>query len=133
MSFELYGLKGCQSFQAGIRELPSYTMSKGMGIPVRLQLLDRRCRHFMPDTQEAGDTIFEPESKSEEEADTGDLPLFVNDNLGVAAWANEDTNGDFYVSVKINLLDRSVNLFVPDDIKDDFNRFVEHIKEEKGR
>jgi len=86
----------------------------------------------MPETS-TGDTIFEPESKSEEEADTGDLPLFVNDNLGVAAWANEDTNGDFYVSVKINLLDRSVNLFVPDDIKEDFNRFVEHVKEEKGR
>lgn len=97
------------------------------------EVLDRASGLFMAETETSADPIFDA-SKSEDkkEEESGEAPVFRNKDLGLAAWINEDVNGNFYISVKINLLNRSVNLFVPDELKEDFNKFAEHIKEKRS-
>jgi len=61
----------------------------------------------------------------------GGTPVLTNNQVGVAAWINEDKNGNAYLSVKLGVLETSVNLFVNND-----NRFQDYLnsylKEKKG-
>lgn len=90
-------------------------------------------RRIMPGETTSGDTIFESGGeKSEEQNDSessGDVPIFANGDQAVAVWANEDKNGDYYLSVRLPLGLATVNLFTQDEFKEAFNSFVEHIKE----
>jgi len=90
----------------------------------------------MPGDTSSGDKIFDGEAKSEqeeqEEEGSGDVPIFANGDEAVAAWANEDKNGNYYLSVRLPLGLGTVNLFTQDEFKEAFNQFVEHIKEDEG-
>ena len=90
-------------------------------------------QNFMPGDTTSGDNILDGGEKSEEQNDSessGDVPIFANGDQAVAVWANEDKNGDFYLSVKLPLGLGSVNVFTRDEFKEAFNSFVQHIREE---
>lgn len=59
-------------------------------------------------------------------------PLFKNDSVGIAVWANEDKNGNYYLSAQLEFLDVSHPVWVPDEYKSAFNQFVEHIREKEN-
>jgi len=90
---------------------------------------------WVADTLPMNETLYDSstdkKSKPETEKSSGDIPIFANQNIGAAAWANEDTNGNYYLSIQVPLVDR-FNLFVPDEYKQAFNEFVDHIREKGG-
>lgn len=58
---------------------------------------------------------------------SNNAPLFENSNLGVAAWVEEDKNGNAYLSVKLPLVD-NVNIFPSNDsVADKFNTFKDQL------
>jgi len=74
---------------------------------------------FMPGDTESGDTIFESEEKSEE-TKTGRQPLFSSPGDQIAAWMEQDREGNWYVSLQIKFFTETYNvpLFVNDDRED---------------
>lgn len=64
----------------------------------------------------------------EDDEESGDAPVLANQTLGIAAWANKDKNGDFYLTVQVPLLQR-FNLFVPDEYKEEFNEFCREVSQ----
>lgn len=91
---------------------------------------DSRPPH-LPMNQTLYDSAEDEDSKPENTGSAGDLPIFANGSIGAAAWANEDQNGNYYLSIQVPLLDR-FNLFVPDEYKAAFNEFVQHIQDGGG-
>jgi len=77
-------------------------------------------QNFMPDTQEAGDTIFETDENLEEEQTTGRQPLFSSPGDQIAAWMEQDRECNWYISCQINFFGQSFNvpLFVNDERED---------------
>jgi hypothetical protein len=75
---------------------------------------------FMPTENEVGDTIFESEEKSEEQNTGGRQPLFSSPGDQIAAWMEQDREGNWYVSCQVNFFGQSFNvpLFVNDDRTD---------------
>jgi hypothetical protein len=75
---------------------------------------------FMPETTTSGDTIFESEEKSEETNTGGRQPLFSSPGDQIAAWMEQDREGNWYVSLQIKFFTETYNvpLFVNDDRED---------------
>jgi len=62
-----------------------------------------------------GDLLDNDNGDGSDDGGKGDVPLLANNELGVVAWLNLDKNGNGYLSVKIQLLDSTVNLFPTSD------------------
>jgi len=76
---------------------------------------------FMPGDTESGDTIFDSEENLEEEQEaTGRQPLFSSPGDQIAAWMEQDREGNWYISCQINFFGQSFNvpLFVNDERED---------------
>jgi hypothetical protein len=70
--------------------------------------------------------IFEATGSDEDESGK---PVFSSSNA--AAWIREDKNGDSYISLVVDmgvLGSHSVNLFVRDSLKPEFNDFASELK-----
>jgi hypothetical protein len=74
----------------------------------------------MPGDTDTGDTIFESEEKSEETNTGGRQPLFSSPGDQIAAWMEQDREGNWYVSLQIKFFTETYNvpLFVNDDRED---------------
>jgi len=77
-------------------------------------------QNFMPDTQNAGDTIFDSEENLEEQNTGGRQPLFSSPGDQIAAWMEQDREGNWYISCQVNFFGQSFNvpLFVNDERED---------------
>jgi len=77
-------------------------------------------QNFMPGDTDTGDTIFESEEKSEETNTGGRQPLFSSPGDQIAAWMEQDREGNWYVSLQIKFFTETYNvpLFVNDDRED---------------
>jgi hypothetical protein len=75
---------------------------------------------FMPETTTTGDTIFESEENQEQEDTAGRQPLFSSPGDQIAAWMEQDRDGNWYISCQINFFGQSFNvpLFVNDERED---------------
>jgi len=88
-----------------------------------------RQNRFMPETTTSGDTIFDSEENLEEEqTSTGRQPLFSSPGDQIAAWMEQDRDGNWYMSCQINFFGQSFNvpLFVNDD-RDDARRYINKV------
>ena len=82
--------------------------------------LKGRQNFFMPTENEVGDTIFETEENQEETNTGGRQPLFSSPGDQIAAWMEQDREGNWYISCQVNFFGQSFNvpLFVNDDRED---------------
>lgn len=66
-------------------------------------------------------------NNNQNQGNSNNAPVFENSNLGVAAWVEEDKNGNAYLSVKLPLVD-NVNIFPRDDqVADAMNSFARNL------
>ena len=74
----------------------------------------------MPGDTDTGDTIFETEENQEQEDTAGRQPLFSSPGDQIAAWMEQDRDGNWYISCQVNFFGQSFNvpLFVNDDRED---------------
>jgi hypothetical protein len=84
---------------------------------------------FMPETTTSGDTIFDSEENLEEEQEaTGRQPLFSSPGDQIAAWMEQDREGNWYISCQVNFFGQSFNvpLFVNDE-RDDARQYINKV------
>jgi len=74
----------------------------------------------MPGEASTGDTIFETEENLEEEQTGGRQPLFSSPGDQIAAWMEQDREGNWYISLQIKFFTETYNvpLFVNDERSD---------------
>ena len=90
--------------------------------------LKGRQNFFMPTENEVGDTIFETEENQEETNTGGRQPLFSSPGDQIAAWMEQDRDGNWYISCQVNFFGQSFNvpLFVNDD-RDDARQYINKV------
>jgi len=53
-------------------------------------------------------------------------PLLTGGDENIAAWVSQDSNGNYYLDLKLPL-GLSTKVFLQDEFKDAFNQMIEHL------
>lgn len=77
-------------------------------------------------------TIFNSENNNNSESGTpnkkNNRPLLTGGDENLAAWVAQDSNGNYYLDLKLPL-GLSTKVFLQDEFKDAFNQMIEHLIE----
>ncbi len=75
-------------------------------------------------------TIFKSENKDNSESGTPNSkrnrPILTGGDENIAAWVAEDSNGNYYLDLKLPL-GLSTKVFLQHEFKDAFNQMIEHL------
>jgi len=74
--------------------------------------------------------IFDAEDQDNTESGTpnkkNNRPLLTGGDENIAAWVAQDSNGNYYLDLKLPL-GLSTKVFLQDEFKDAFNQMIEHL------
>ena len=78
------------------------------------------------------ETIFSSEKDDSNASGTpktkNNRPLLTGGDENIAAWVSKDSNGNYYLDLKLPL-GLSTKVFVTDDFKNSFNLMIQHLIE----
>ena len=78
-------------------------------------------------------TIFSSENNNDSESGTpktkSNRPLLTGGDENIAAWVSQDSNGNYYLDLKLPL-GLSTKVFLTDEFKPAFNQMINHLIDE---